>query len=174
MDNKIYVFALDVDGVLTDGKFLWDANGNKVYKEFGPDDADALKILSQYMRIEIFSKDKKGIEISKTRASHMGFPIYYMDTKERAEFLGKNYGLEHVIYMGDSFVDIPLMQCCAYSIATKTSSPFAKSVAYYTTTVGGGERAVAEAVFWIMKNVLKLDKVRIAEDCYIYLDKVKI
>ena len=42
MYNKIYVFALDVDGVLTDGKFLWDANGNKVYKEFGPDDADAL------------------------------------------------------------------------------------------------------------------------------------
>ena len=155
MDKK-YVFALDVDGVLTDGKFLWDKDGNKVYKEFGPDDADALKILSKYMKIMIFSKDKKGFEISKSRASHMGFEIYYMDTQERMEYLDKMYGLDNVIYMGDSFVDVPIMRRC-FGIATATSSIYAKKVANYITTVGGGERAVAEAVFYIMNVLLKLD-----------------
>ena len=36
--RNVKVLLTDVDGVLTDGKFLWDANGNKVLKEFGPDD----------------------------------------------------------------------------------------------------------------------------------------
>ena len=162
--NNNYVFALDVDGVLTDGKFLWDANGNKVYKEFGPDDADALKLLKKYMPILIFSKDKKGIDISKSRATHMGFPIYYMDTKERMDYLLEEYGLANTIYMGDSFLDAVILENCAYGIATATSSPYAKRAADYITSVGGGERAVAEAVFWIMKNVLKMEYVDIFED----------
>lgn len=171
--NENFVFALDVDGVLTDGKFLWDEHGNKVYKEFGPDDADALKLLSRYMKIIFFSKDKLGFGISGTRVSHMGFDICYMNTEERTEYLRKTCGLEHTIYMGDSFVDTPLLDICAYGIATKTSSPFAKAVSTYVTSTGGGERAVAEAVFWIMKNVLKLDKVEITEGFSIPLDKVE-
>ena len=172
MNDNNYVLALDVDGVLTDGKFLWDAEGNKTYKEFGPDDADALKILNRYMSVIFFSKDKKGFPISKSRVEHMGFDICYMNTEERTEYLRKTYGLNRVIYMGDSFVDAPLLGICAYGIATKTSSPFAKAVSAYVTSAGGGERAVAEAVFWIMKNVLKLDKVEITEGFSIPLDKV--
>lgn len=155
--NSNYVFALDVDGVLTNGKFLWDAEGNKVYKEFGPDDADALKLLSKYMKIMIFSKDKKGFEISKSRASHMGFEIFYMNTQERAEYLEQTYGLDNVIYMGDSFVDVPLLIKCRFGIATETSSPYAKKAANYITSTGGGERAVADAVFHIMYYLLNLN-----------------
>ena len=164
-----YVFALDVDGVFTDGKFLWDAEGNKVYKEFGPDDADALKILGKYMTIMLFSKDKKGFEISKSRATHMGLPIYYMDNKERYDFLSKNYGLDNVIYMGDSFVDVPLLGDCYYGITTMTSSSYAKAAANHITFEGGGERAVASAVFWIMRNILKLDEVEIYEGAKLIL-----
>lgn len=170
--NRNYVFALDVDGVLTDGKFLWDQNGNKAYKEFGPDDADALKLLSPYIKVLFFSKDGKGFEISKSRVSHMGFEIFYMNTQERLEYLRDTYGLENVIYMGDSFVDAPLLDLCKYGIATNTSSFLAKRVANYVTACGGGERAVAEAVFWIMKHVLELDKVKLLEDCVVSLDEV--
>ena len=170
--NENYVFALDVDGVLTDGKFLWDKDGNKVYKEFGPDDADALKILSKYIKIIFFSKDKKGFEISKSRVSHMGFEIFYMNTEERTEYLKQTYGLDNVIYMGDSFIDAPLLKSCAFGIATETSSFLAKHLADYVTTTGGGERAVAEAVFWIMKTVLNLEEIEIGKDCFFPLNKV--
>lgn len=160
METK-YVFALDVDGVLTDGKFLWDKDGNKVYKEFGPDDADALKLLSKYMNIVLFSKDGKGFKISKSRASHMGFPINYENSQERLETIDKLYGLENTIYMGDSFVDVPILQKVKYGISTATSSPYAKMASDYITSVGGGERAVAEAVFWIMRNILNLEEIEI-------------
>lgn len=156
MDKK-YVFALDVDGVLTDGKFLWDKDGNKIYKEFGPDDADALKLLEKIIPVEIFSKDGKGFRISESRANHMKMPIHYMNMFERMEYLDMTYGLENVIYMGDSFVDVPLLTKCRCGIATATSSPYAKKAANYVTSVGGGERAVAEAVFYVMKEILGVE-----------------
>lgn len=155
------VFALDVDGVLTDGKFSWDCNGNKCLKEFGPDDADALKLLSKYMKVVLFSKDGKGFDISKTRASHMGFEIRYEDNAERLDTINTEYGFESTIYMGDSFLDGPILQACRFGISTATSSPYAKAAANYVTSVGGGNRAVAEAVFWIMKHVLDMKDVEL-------------
>lgn len=155
------VFALDVDGVLTDGKFLWDKDGLKAYKEFGPDDADALKLLSKYANIVFFSKDGKGYEISKSRVQHMGFPIYYKNSSERLEFINNEFGYSQTIYMGDSFLDAPILKVCKYGIATATSSPYAKQYADYVTSTGGGERAVAEAVFWIMKNILEIEDIEL-------------
>ena len=35
------IFILDVDGVMTDGKFYYSAEG-KIFKSFGADDSDAL------------------------------------------------------------------------------------------------------------------------------------
>ena len=140
---------------------MWDANGNKVYKEFGPDDADALKLLSRYMTIVFFSKDGKGYPISESRATHMGFPICYENNEERLNTINSVYGFAGTIYMGDSFLDAPILDACKYGIATATSSPYAKAVADYVTSVGGGERAVAEACFWIMKNVLGLKEVEL-------------
>ena len=161
MDNNNFVFALDIDGVLTDGKFSWDCNGNKCLKEFGPDDADALKLLSKYMKIIFFSKDGKGFDISKSRVAHMGFEIYYQNSAERLDTINTVFGFGGTIYMGDSFLDAPILQACKYGIATATSSPYAKSAANYVTSVGGGERAVAEAVFWIMKHILGMKEVEL-------------
>ena len=44
---KPKIFVLDVDGVLTNGQFLYDQNG-KSHKIFGADDSDALKLLEPF------------------------------------------------------------------------------------------------------------------------------
>lgn len=167
---KNYTFALDVDGVLTDGKFHWDANGNKVYKEFGPDDADALKLLRPYVsRIILYTQDKKGLEISKSRATHMGLEIMVAGAKERLEDIRKFYSFENTIYMGDSFLDAPILANCCYGITTSDADPYAKKWSDYVTTKAGGNRAVSEACFWILKEVLGVKKVELFEDCELEL-----
>ena len=51
MRNKIPKnIILDVDGIMTTGQFLYDNKGKK-YKVFGPDDADALKLLRRFLEI---------------------------------------------------------------------------------------------------------------------------
>ena len=73
-------FLLDVDGVMTSGNFIYSKKG-KVYKEFGPDDSDALNILKKFIKIQFITSDKKGFSISKKRIHlDMGFKINLIPT----------------------------------------------------------------------------------------------
>ena len=47
---KFKVLILDVDGVMTTGHFLYSEDG-KYLKIFGPDDNDALRLLSKFIEI---------------------------------------------------------------------------------------------------------------------------
>ena len=46
---------IDVDGVMTTGQFFYSEKG-KVFKVFGPDDNDALSILSRYIKIHFSTR----------------------------------------------------------------------------------------------------------------------
>ena len=48
LNKKPKAFVLDVDGVMTDGRFYYNIEG-KVIKIFGPDDHDALTLLKPYI-----------------------------------------------------------------------------------------------------------------------------
>ena len=50
INKKPEMFIIDVDGVMTTGTFTYDKSG-KISKEFGPDDHEALKILSKHIKI---------------------------------------------------------------------------------------------------------------------------
>ena len=90
-------FVLDVDGVLTDGGFYYDQSGQKALKRFGPDDADALKLLSQFFDIVFVSADERGFPISSSRVKHLGFSIFNVSSDERLV----------TIYICQNFLDLP-------------------------------------------------------------------
>ena len=65
MTNKKYTnLIIDVDGVMTDGKFYY-TNDGKVMKAFGADDHDALSILKNYMNIILLLEIKKDLKYQK-------------------------------------------------------------------------------------------------------------
>ena len=68
---------------MTTGQFFYDENGKR-YKVFGPDDADALKILKRFMNIVFVSADKRGFKISKKRIS-MIWVINYITLVQRKD-----------------------------------------------------------------------------------------
>ncbi len=151
-NNKPKYFILDVDGVLTNGQFIYDNKGKK-FKIFGPDDADALNILKKYINILFVTADKKGLSISKKRVTKdMGFKLYLVNSVSRANWINKKFGLKKVIYMGDGFYDYLVMSKVFYSISTKDSDINAKKSSNYITKRAGGSRAVAEAATHIMKK----------------------
>ena len=125
-------FILDVDGVITDGQMIYDKNGKK-FKTFGPDDADALMLLKQFIKIHFVSGDKEGFSISKKRVTGMGFKISFVPALERDKWIDKRYGLKNCIYMGDGIFDHLVMRNAMYSITLKGSLDHVLSSADYVT-----------------------------------------
>ena len=140
--KKLY-FILDVDGVLTDGSFLYNKEG-KQFKKFGAHDADGLILVKDIFNIFFISSDKKGFLISKKRVSDMGFKIKYVKNDERYNFI-KKYNLKKIIFMGDGIFDIKILKECKYGIAPKNAIKQASKVASFVTKSPGGNGAVFEA-----------------------------
>ena len=150
--KKKKVFLLDVDGVMTTGHFLYSEAG-KVMKIFGPDDNDALCLLSEFLEIRFVSGDRKGFSISEKRIFHdMKFQIDLVSTIKRLDWIQERYDLNEVIYMGDGIFDHYVMEKVGYSIAPNNADENCKESANFVTKRNGGERAVAEACLHIMEK----------------------
>jgi 3-deoxy-D-manno-octulosonate 8-phosphate phosphatase (KDO 8-P phosphatase) len=145
-------FVIDVDGVMTTGHFLYSADG-KVMKVFGPDDNDALSLLSEHLEIQFVTGDKKGFPISHKRiVDDMKFPLEIVSTVKRIDWIRQRYNPKDVIYMGDGIFDHYVMKEVGYAIAPANADMNAKKYANYVTHRNGGDRAVAEACLHIMEK----------------------
>tara|TARA_B110000027_G_C16082415_1_gene284244 strand:- start:401 stop:928 length:528 start_codon:yes stop_codon:yes gene_type:complete len=149
------VFLLDVDGVMTNGQFIY-SNKGKIQKIFGPDDHDGLSLLSEFIEIRFITGDRKGFNISKKRiVDDMNFKLDLVSTVKRLDWIKKKYPLNKVIYMGDGILDYLVMDKVFYSISPANGHIFAKKSADFITKCSGGDRAVAEASLHIMKKFYK-------------------
>lgn len=147
---KVVIF--DVDGVFTDGRFIYSADG-KMYKSFGADDNDALAMLSRYLEVRCVTGDRKGFSISQARIERdMGLKLDLVSTTQRIDWIMKRYDPSQVIYMGDGIFDHYVMNKVGYSIAPQNADAGAKAAANYVTQRPGGDRAVAEACLHIMSK----------------------
>ena len=155
METKYKYFILDVDGVFTDGKFHYTAEG-KVVKVFGDADNDGLSLIKEKLHIEMVTGDKRGFPISKKRIQDdMGFPISLVSTFQRAEWIKERFNPEETIYMGDGIYDPLVFRQVGFSIAPANAFINTKKYASYVTNSKGGEGAVAEAVIYIIENLFK-------------------
>ena len=155
--KKFKNLIIDVDGVMTDGKFYYSVDG-KVLKAFGADDHDALSILKKYLNIIFITGDQKGFKISKKRISeHMGFKIYLVSTVKRVQWIESKFKLKECIYIGDGILDYLVMKKIGYSITPNNSSNFTKKYSNHVLRRSGGDRAVSEACIFILKKFFKIN-----------------
>jgi len=152
--NQFKNFILDVDGVFTDGKFHYSADG-KVFKIFGDADNDALSLIRKELHIEMISGDKRGFPITKKRIhDDMGYPVTLVSTFQRLDWIRDRFNLDETIYMGDGIYDPIVFNKVGYSIAPNNAFYNTKPYANYITNANGSEGAVAEAVIHIFENIL--------------------
>lgn len=150
------VFILDVDGVMTDGTFYYTPEG-KVMKKFGADDHDALSLLAPHMDILFVTGDKRGFEIARKRiAEDMKMPLHLVSTSRRCQWIEEHYPLDRVVYMGDGVFDPLVFERVAFGIAPANALPLTRNAADLVTSCIGGQRAVAEACFFLLEHFFGL------------------
>jgi 3-deoxy-D-manno-octulosonate 8-phosphate phosphatase (KDO 8-P phosphatase) len=150
----IKLLVLDVDGVMTDGRIIMDNEGKEI-KNFNVLDGHGLKILQRHgIKVAILTGRKS--KVVEYRAKDLGINDVYQGAFNKKEVFGKilkkhKLSASAVAFMGDDFVDIPVLKRVGFSAAVADAVDVVKKSVDYVTNHKGGYGAVREVCELILK-----------------------
>lgn len=152
--KKIKVLLLDVDGVLTDGRIIYDSRGHDM-KFFDVHDGLGVYLLKN-AGIPTVLITAKGSRAIKPRARDMRVDAVMENIFPKSLVLDrilKRYQVsaEEVCFAGDDLVDLSLMKRVGLPVAVFNAVPEIKQTAAYITLREGGRGAVRELAELILK-----------------------
>jgi 3-deoxy-D-manno-octulosonate 8-phosphate phosphatase (KDO 8-P phosphatase) len=147
--SNIKLLILDVDGVLTDGRIIYDSQGNEL-KFFNVKDGLGLVLLKK-LGIKIAIITGRNSKIVEKRAKELKIDYLYQGVWDKLKIfkeLKENLNIkdDEVAYIGDDYPDLPIMMKVKYPITTPSAPEILKRIAVYITKNDGGKGAVREVV----------------------------
>ena len=154
MLDAIDLLVLDVDGVLTDGRIVYDARGGEL-KFFSAPDGQGLRY---WLRAghEAAVLSGRASPAARRRAREVGIRFVRQGAKDKLPVFRNllkrlKRTPERTFYVGDDLVDVPILSYVGFAVATAGASEEVKRVAHYVTRAGGGAGAVREVIEMILK-----------------------
>ena len=152
--KKIKLLLLDVDGVLTDGKIVYDSRGQDM-KFFDVHDGLGVYLLKK-LGIPTVLITAKGSRAIKPRARDMQVEAVFENIFPKTAVLDKilqryHISLEEICFVGDDLVDLCLMKRVGFPVAVFNAVQEIKQQAVYITLREGGRGAVREVAELILK-----------------------
>ena len=151
--KKIQLIVLDVDGVLTDGAISISSSGEET-KSFCVEDGTGVA-LARYGDIKLALLSGRYSKATSIRAKELqinnciqGFLNKRDKIIELCEKL--NVPLEHVAYVGDGLVDIPVLEIVGCPISVPNAHKRVKEYSIYVTNTEGGKGVLYEIVELIL------------------------
>ena len=145
--SRVRLFAMDVDGVLTDGRILVSSDGTES-KFFSILDGLGLNLV-QRAGIAVALISGRPSAATATRAHELGIPHVIQGRTDKAvalQELARKLGLgpEACAYMGDDVIDVPALAWAGVGIAPPGAMPVAIAAADLVTQREAGHGAVRE------------------------------
>jgi 3-deoxy-D-manno-octulosonate 8-phosphate phosphatase (KDO 8-P phosphatase) len=145
--GRVRLFAMDVDGILTDGTVTISSDGTES-KEFAIIDGLGLKLLRE-LGLELAWISGRESGATTVRAAELKIPHVIQGKHDKlaaltglAAELGIPLGA--CAYMGDDFIDAPAIAAAGIGISVPTGLPAAIAAADYVTRRQAGYGAVRE------------------------------
>ena len=153
--RQISLLLTDVDGVLTDGRLYYSAEGD-IMKAFNVKDGMGVKLL-QRSGIKVGIVTGRTSDMVAIRASELGFDIVYqgINNKEEAimEILHKlDVAPKHTAYIGDDINDLPAFNIAGLSACPQDAVNELKKEADYVCDSEGGRGAFREFAELILNS----------------------
>ena len=160
--KKLKLLILDVDGVLTDGRLFFDAQGSE-YKAFHARDGHGLKLL-QETGVEVAIISGRKSRSVTLRMQSLGIRHVYQGHENKVaafeEILSKMaLSTEQVAHVGDDLLDLPLMKRANLALAVQDANFAVKDYADGITDLNGGCGAVREICDFIMQTQGSFDTI---------------
>jgi 3-deoxy-D-manno-octulosonate 8-phosphate phosphatase (KDO 8-P phosphatase) len=153
--KKIEMLLLDVDGVLTDGRIIFDSNGIES-KFFNVKDGHGIKLL-QRAGIEVGIISGRKSQVVTNRAVELGIIRVFQGVLDKLsvyEAILEDSGLTdaQIAFMGDDVIDIPVMRRVGFAAAPADAVEEVLPYASFVTRNHGGWGAVREVCDLILKG----------------------
>lgn len=151
--GMIRAVALDVDGVLTDGSFVWGPSGEE-FKKFCFLDIMGISQGKKAGLVFALISGENTPHIDRY-ADKMGIVDIYKGCKDKAKALrhfAEKYSLslEQISFMGDDVNDVSALELAGLAAAPVTAHEAARNKAQLLTKASGGLGAVRELVDYIL------------------------
>ena len=153
--GKIRLLLLDVDGVMTDGRIIYDERGGEI-KAFDVKDGHGIKLL-QRAGIQVGIITGRQSPVVEVRARELGIDIVFQGVKDKlipyTELL-QTLGLrdEEVAYVGDDIVDLPVLRRVGFAATVADGLADLHPFVHYVTVHPGGRGAVREVCDLLLKG----------------------
>jgi len=152
--RNIKLLVLDVDGIMTDGRLLYGANG-EVVKTFHALDGHGIRMLMQCgIQIGIISA-RESLMVTK-RASDLGIKYVQQGIHDKHAALTSllkqlNLHEKDCCYMGDDVIDLPVLTKVGFAVSVPNGHPEVILRADFITNANGGNGAVREICDLILR-----------------------
>ncbi len=152
--EKIRLVIFDVDGVLTDGRLYFDAEGRE-YKGFHARDGFGLKLLRQ-TGVETAVISGRSSPAVALRMKSLDITHVYQGRENKLEVFVEllaelNLSSEQVAHVGDDLLDLPLMRRAGLAVAVADAHPGILEHAHWITANPGGAGAAREVCDLVME-----------------------
>jgi 3-deoxy-D-manno-octulosonate 8-phosphate phosphatase (KDO 8-P phosphatase) len=152
--SRIRLFALDVDGVLTDGRLYYDAEGESI-KVFDVRDGHGVKMLLAH-GIEVAILSSRTSPIVAQRARELGIRRVKQGQSDKAaglrEILAETgVAAEETAFVGDDLPDLPVLQRVGFAATVQDARDEIKAAAHWIAPQPGGRAAVRAIAEFILR-----------------------
>ena len=159
---NIQLLVLDVDGVLTDGGLIINADGSES-KCFNTLDGHGIRMWKR-AGLKVAFLSGRDSEPTKHRARQLEIDYCLQDCHNKLPALEKlveqtGISVKEVAYIGDDLPDLPAMRAAGFSAAVADAVDEVKATADYVTVHKGGCGAVREVIEYILKDTGKWQQV---------------
>ncbi len=153
--KQIKLFAMDVDGTLTDGH-IYMGNDGEMFKSFHVHDGLGIKLLKHYGITPAIITGRQS-KIVENRCREIGLTEYHQGVKNKAAKLAElmdQYGLtaEQVAYIGDDMNDLSAIKTAGVTFAPADCAESLKPYIDIILTKPSGHAPVREAVDLILRD----------------------
>jgi 3-deoxy-D-manno-octulosonate 8-phosphate phosphatase (KDO 8-P phosphatase) len=153
--ETIKMFALDVDGVLTNGDLVYTSNGEFI-KVFNVKDGLGLKLLQDKGFIVAIISSRKS-DVVTYRMKELGIKFVFQGVEDKYQLIEDLTGQfmlywNNIAFMGDDLIDVPVLQKAGFSACPPDAVEEVISLCDYVTQREAGRGAVREVANLILKS----------------------
>lgn len=143
----VRLLVLDVDGVLTDGRLQYDAQGRECKVFHVRDGYGIRQIIEAGFDVALIS-GRRSVPVEK-RAEELGIQHVYLGVTDKVSVLKElaqklKIDMANIAFVGDDAPDIGCLQAAGLAIAVADAHSDLDAVADWHTHLGGGQGAVRE------------------------------